>query len=87
MSATEPKTNRKRVQDALVNLLKADEHDNSYRYFQAADLQQIDPDLSPAIVGSYLPKIEADSPLSNGLIIERYMDRRCGASLWLVRME
>lgn len=87
MIASESKTNRRRVQDALVTLLDTDENNNSYRYFRAADLQRVDSDLSPNIVGSHLPKIESDSPLDDGLVVEQYTNRRCGASLWIVRQE
>lgn len=87
MTAIESNSRRQRVQDALAALLSADEHDNSYRYFRASDVVDIDSELSPAMVGSYLPRIEAESPLSSGLIVERYTERRCGASLWIVTRE
>ena len=87
MTATESKSRQKRVQDALRDLLDADEHDNTYRYFRASDVIDIDPELSPAMVGSYLPRIEAESPLPSGLAIERYTERRCGASLWIVKRD
>lgn len=85
MTTIEPKTNRQRVEDALADLLEADEHNNSYRYFRASDVADRDSELSPAMVGSYLPQIEDESPLSNEITVERYTDRRCGASLWIVR--
>jgi hypothetical protein len=67
--------------------LSADEHDNSYRYFRASDAAEVDAELSPAMVGSYLPRIEAESPLLSGFVVERYTERRCGASLWIVTRE
>lgn len=85
--ASESNPRRQRVQDALADLLAADEHDNSYRYFRASDVADIDAELSAAMVGSYLPEIEDESPLSSGLSVERYTDRRCGASLWIVRRD
>lgn len=85
--AGESNPRRQRVQDALADLLAADEHGNSYRYFRASDVAGIDSELSPAMVGSYLPEIEDESPLANGLTIDRYTDRRCGASLWIVRKD
>jgi hypothetical protein len=85
MTTTESKSRRQRVQDALRDLLNGDEHDNSYLYFRASDVVDVDPELSPAMVGSYLPRIEADSPLPSGLAIERYTERQCGASLWIVK--
>ena len=85
MTTTQPKTNRQRVQDALADLLEVDEHNNSYRYFRASDVAEGNSELSPAMVGSHLPQIEDESPLSNGITVERYTDRRCGASLWIVR--
>ena len=87
MSGTESAINRQRVRNALANLLEADQNDNSYLYFQASDLQKVDPEISAAMVGAHLPKIEADSPLSDGLIVERYTDRRCGPTLWIVKEE
>ena len=87
MTATKSKSRQQRVQDALRDLLDADEHDNTYRYFRASDVIDIDPELSPAMVGSYLPRIEAESPLPSGLAIERYTERRCGASLWIVKRD
>jgi hypothetical protein len=77
MTATGSKSRQQRVQDALKQLLNADEHDNSYRYFRASDVVDVDPELSPAMVGSYLPQIEAESPLPSGLAIERYSERQC----------
>jgi hypothetical protein len=67
--------------------LSADEHDNSYRYFRASDVAEVDAELSLAMVGSYLPRIEAESPLLNGFVVEQYTERRCGASLWIVTRE
>lgn len=87
MTATAQKTNRQYVEEALVNLLEGDKHNNSYRYFRAASLANSNPALSAAIVGSYLPKIEKDSPLDNGIIVERHTDSRCSATLWIVREE
>ena len=87
MTATGSKSRQQRVQDALKQLLNADEHDNSYRYFRASDVVDVDPELSPAMVGSYLPQIEAESPLPSGLAIERYTERQCGASLWIVKKD
>jgi hypothetical protein len=87
MTTIESKSRQQRVQDALRDLLDADEHDNTYRYFRASDVIDIDPELSPAMVGSYLPRIEAESPLPSGLAIERYTERRCGASLWIVKRD
>ena len=85
--STDSSPKRQRVENALAELLAADEYGNSFRYFRAADLQSIDSELSSAVIGSFLPQIEADSPLPNGLIIERYTDRRGGASLWIARTE
>ena len=87
MTATKSKSRQQRVRDALRDLLNGDEHDNSYLYFQASDVMDVDPELSPAMVGSYLPRIEAESPLPSGLAIERYTERRCGASLWIVKRD
>jgi len=87
MTATESKSRQQRVQDALRHLLNADEHGNSYRYFRASDVVDVDSELSPAMVGLYLPRIEAESPLPSGLAIERYTERRCGASLWIVKRD
>ena len=47
MTATGSKSRQQRVQDALKQLLNADEHDNSYRYFRASDVVDVDPELSP----------------------------------------
>ena len=87
MTATKSKSRQQRVQDALRDLLNGDEHGNSYLYFRASDVVDVDPELSPAMVGSYLPRIEAESPLPSGLAIERYTERRCGASLWIVKRD
>ncbi len=85
MTNADPKTNRQRVQDALADLLEADEHNNSYRYFRASDVADRDSELSSTMVGSYLPEIEDESSLANEITVERYTDRRCGASLWIIR--
>lgn len=84
MTPTEPKSNRQHVQNALADFLDADEHNNSYRYFRAAVIADDDSDLSAAMVGTHLPKIEAESPLPNGLTIERHTDTQCRATLWVV---
>lgn len=85
MTTADPKTNRQRVQDALADMLEADEYNNSYRYFRASDVADRDSELSSTMVGSYLPEIEDESSLANGITVERYTDRRCGASLWIIR--
>ncbi|EMA43570.1 hypothetical protein [Halococcus sp. PRR34] len=87
MSTTESLTNRERVENALAALLETDENGNSYRYFRASDLNDIDPEVSGAIAGSHLPTIEEESPLSNGLVVDRYTDTDCGPTLWTVRRE
>ena len=87
MSTTESPTNRERVENALAMLLETDDNGNSYRYFRASDLDDIDPEVSSAVAGSHLPAIEEESPLSNGLIVERYNDMDCGPTLWTVRRE
>ena len=80
-------TNRERIENALAELLDADENGNSFRYFRAADLAEIDPELSGKMVGSYLPTIEEESPVSNGVIVEEYNETNCGPSLWTVRRD
>ena len=60
---------------------------NRYLYFRASDLQEVDPEMSAAMADSHLPEIEADSPLSNELIVERYTDSRCGPTLWILKEE
>ncbi|EMA54860.1 hypothetical protein [Halococcus salifodinae] len=87
MTIIQDRTNRERVEDTLLTLLETDENGNSYRYFRASDLAEIGPEVSGAIAGSHLPQIEDDSPLSNGLIVERYNDTDCGPTLWIVRRE
>lgn len=87
MTPTEPKPNRQRVEDALADLLEADEHNNSYRYFQAADLPDIDSRLSASMAGYHLPKIETDSPLNNGISVERHTDSQGNPTLWIVQRE
>lgn len=84
MAGTGSVERRQRVEDALTRFYEADEHGNSVQYVWASDLADVDPDLSAQIVGSYLPKIEEDSPLPCGLNVRQYTDRRGGASLWTV---
>ena len=79
------KTNCERVKEALARYLEADEYANGFRYFRASDVADVDPSLSSAIVGSYLTDLASGSPLSNGLVVESYTERRCGPSLWVVR--
>jgi hypothetical protein len=83
MTITEAKSNRQRVQNAVVDFLENDEYDNSYRYFRAGDIAEGDPHLSAAMVGTYLPEIEAESSLPNGLTIERRTETQCRATLWV----
>jgi hypothetical protein len=87
MATSTSKPNQQQVEEAVTNLLEADEYNNHYRYFRASDVAEGDPGLSSAMVGTYLPEIEDDSPLENGVIVEVYTDRRCGASLWIARKE
>lgn len=87
MTTTESPTNRERVENALATMLETDENGNSYRYFRASDLEEIDPEVSSAVARSHLPTIEEESPLSNGLIVERYTDTDCGPTLWTVRRD
>ena len=77
---------KQRVENAVVRFLESDEHGNRRRYFQARDIAGSDSELTPAIVGSYLPKLEADSPLSSGLIVARHTVRN-SATVWVVRKE
>lgn len=84
MAGTESVERRQRVEDALTRLFEADKYGNSVQYVWASDLADVDPDLSSQIAGSYLPKLEEDSPLASGLEVKRYTDRRGGPSLWSV---
>jgi len=86
MSTSESKQRRQRVEDALAELLDADDHGNSQQYVWASDVADVDSELSPAMAGTYLSEIENDSPLSDGLIVEEYTERK-GASLWIARRE
>ena len=45
MTTTTSPTNRQRVQDALATFVESDRNDNSYQYFWASDLQEIDPQV------------------------------------------
>lgn len=85
MGSSDSPTDRERVEAALEKFLEADQYGNSLRYFRAADLRDIDTSLTSAVIGSYLPKLKDDSPLSSGLIVQEYTKRRGGPSLWLVR--
>ena len=87
MTLSEAETNRQRVQNALVTLLDTDDNGNSYRYFHATELHDIDPEVSANIAGSHLPDIEDASPLENGIIVERHTHSRNNATLWIVRRE
>ena len=84
MAGSESVERRQRVEDALTRILDENEHGNSVQYVWASDVADVDPDLSSQIAGSYLPKIEEDSPLPCGLHVKRYTNRRGGASLWTV---
>ena len=53
----------------LANLLDADQNGNSFRYFRATDVEEIESELSAAMVGSHLSKIEDESPLDGSLIV------------------
>ena len=85
MTTPESNPNRRRVENALAAFLDADEYNNSYRYFRAADLHEIDPDVSAALAGCHLPDIEDASPLESGIIVERHTHSRNNATLWIVR--
>ena len=45
MTTTTSPTTRQRVQDALATFVESDQNDNSYQYFRASDLQEIDPQV------------------------------------------
>lgn len=87
MSTSESKQRRQRVEDALAELLDADDHGNSQQYVWASDVADVDSELSSAMVGTYLSQIADESPLSSGLAVEQYRERRGGASLWIARRE
>ena len=87
MTTPESKTNRQRVQDALTALLDADAYNDNYRYFHAADLREIDPEVSATMAGSHLSDIADASPLESGIIVERHTHSRNNATLWIVRRE
>lgn len=70
------------VLNALLTLYG--QSSNKLLYFKSGDIGNIDTTLSSAIIGSHLPKIEARSPIGNGLVVEEYTERSCGASLWLI---
>ena len=85
MTLSEAEVNRQRVQNALSILLDADDNGNSFRYFRAADLEEIDPDVSATMAGSHLSDIADASPLESGIIVERHTHSRNNATLWIVR--
>ena len=87
MSAKQTENNHERVESALKAFMDADPHGNAYRYFHASDLTNEDGELSASVVGTHLPNLRDESPLDGGIIVEEYTERRCGASLWLVRRE
>ena len=87
MSLDKPQSRQQRVQNVVGDFLDSDEYGNSYRYFRAADIADSDPELSAAMVGSYLPKLEDESPLSSGIAVARHTDSRNSATLWIVRRE
>jgi len=85
MTAATTGDRRQQVVKILVDMIENDAYNNDIHYIWASDIAEEDPDLSGSVVGTYLSDMEDDSPLSNGLEIERYTDTRCGPSLWTVR--
>ena len=87
MNTAESEQRRQRVENALTELLDADEHGNSQQYVWASDVADVDSELSAAMAGTYLARIADESPLPSGLAVEQYRERRGGTSLWIVRRE
>ena len=87
MSTTESEQRRQRVENALAELLDADEHGNSQQYVWASDVADVDSELSAAMAGTHLARIADEPPLPSGLAVEQYRERRGGASLWIARRE
>lgn len=57
---------------------------NSFQYFFAFNLKQINPMVSTAMAEKYLPKLAAESPLEDGIIVERFTPREEGLTTWMV---
>ena len=85
-SLDKSQSRKQRVENAVVRFLESDEHANRRRYFQARDIADSNSELTSAMVGSYLPKLEADSPLSEGITVARHTVRN-SATVWVVRRE
>ena len=81
-----PQSRKQRVQNAVVRFLDTDEHGNSRRYFQAKDIADSDSELTPAMVGSYLPKLVDESPLTSGVTVARHTERN-SSTVWVVKRE
>ena len=78
---------RTRVARAVKAVLDECEYNERSKQFRAAHVKRKDPDLSAAVIGTYLPILKNESPLSNGLTIETYTERNCGANLWTVKLD
>ena len=81
-----PKSRRQRVENAVVQLLDADEYGNSRRYFQAGDIADGGSELTSSMVGSYLPALEDESPLPSGITVARHTERN-NSTVWVVERE
>ena len=82
----EPQSRKQRVRNAVIRLLDTDEYGNSRRYFQAGDIANSDLELTSKMVGSYLPKLEAESPFEPGISVTRYTVRN-SSTVWIVERE
>ena len=81
-----PQSRKQRVQNAVVRFLDTDEYGNNSRYFQADKIADDDSELTSSIVGSYLPRLEDESPFPSGITIARHTERN-NSTVWVVRRE
>ena len=86
MNDTKPQSRKHRVQSAVTRLLDTDEYGNNRRYFQAGDISDADSELTPKMVGSYLPKLVDESPLASGISVARHTVRN-SSTVWVVERE
>lgn len=82
----ETQSRKQRVRNAVIRLLDTDEYGNSRRYFQAGDIANSDSELTSQMVGSYLSKLETESPFVSGISVARYTVRN-SSTVWIVERE
>ena len=77
----------KRVKNGVVKMRETGHPSNSFQYFFAFNLKEVDPKVSTAMAKKYLPRVAAESPLEDEIIVKKVTPRKDDPSTWIVDLK